>query len=240
MPHHLAPFVPLVLSGLFVGPAAVSAHDLWVAPEAGGYRVLYGHHPQVSHEGARELPYAADAVKSVICLDAAGARRPATVGSSSPVRIEGDCAVLYVLTSSGYWTKTTAGTRNVRKTEAASPLAAWQSFEGVKHLDAWGPAAAGPVGAPLEIVPEQDPLGLRDGDKLGVRVLADGKPVAGAVVSYDGKTRGETGPDGRVNVRVRHGGLQLIQAAVRTPHPGPEADEVVHTTALTFALGAVP
>lgn len=240
MPHHPVPFVPLVLAGLVVGSAAVSAHDLWIEPEAGGYRVLYGHHPRVSHEGARELPYAADTVKSVVCLDAAGARRPATVGSSSPVRIEGDCAVLYVLTSSGYWTKTTAGTRNLRKTEAASPLAAWQSFESVKHLAAWGSAAAGPVGAPLEIVPEQDPLALRDGDKLGVRVLADGKPVAGAVVSYDGKTRGETGPDGRVNVRVRHGGLQLIQAAVRTPHPGPEADEVVHTTALTFALGAGP
>ena len=142
-----------------------------------------------------------------------------------------------MLTSSGYWTKTTAGTRNVRKTEAASPLNAWQSFESVKHLSGWGPAAANPVGAPLEIVPAGDPLALRDGDKLAVRVLADGKPVAGAVVMYDGKVRGETGADGTVNVRIRHGGMQLIQASVRTPNPGPEADEVVHTTALTFTLG---
>jgi len=230
--------VPLLLATLVVAPRAAPAHDLWVEPDAGGYRVLYGHHPQVSHEGARQIPYAAEVVRSAICLDAAGGRRAATLGRSSPVRIEGDCAVLYVLTSSGYWTKTTAGTKNVRKTEAASPLNAWQSFESVKHVAAWGAGAANSLGTPLEIVAAENPLALTDGDKLTVRVLADGKPVTGAVVTYDGKARGETGSDGAVNVRVKHGGMQLIQAAVRTPHTGPEADEVVHTTALTFALGA--
>ena len=71
-----------------------------------------------------------------------------------------------------------------------------------------------------------------------MRVLAGGQPVPDAVVTYDGKPRGQTASDGTMNVRVRHGGLQLIQAATRVPHAGPEADEVVHTTALTFALGA--
>ena len=234
MPRHLA---PLLLAAPLCGPPAVSAHDLWIEPLPGGYDILYGHHPQASHEGARQVPYRAEAVKSVVCLDVAGARRPAKADSRSPVRVMGDCAVLYVLTSSGYWTKTTAGTKNLKKTEAVSPLSAWQSFESVKHLSTWGPAASEPIGAPLELVPTQDPLRLRDGDKLAVRVLADGKPVAGAVVRYAGKPRGETGADGSVNVRVRHGGLQLIQASVRTPHAGPDADEVVHTTALSFDLG---
>jgi len=228
----------LLVFGLAAGVSAAVAHDLWVEPEAGGYRLLYGHHPQVSHEGARQIPYAPDVVKSVVCLDAAGGRRPAKAGGSSPVKVEGDCAVLYVLTSSGYWTKTPAGTKNVKKTEAASPLGSWQSFESVKHIAQWGPGAANPSGTPLEIVPSGNPLVLRDGDKLALRVLAGGQPVADAVVTYDGKPRGQTGADGTVNIRVKHGGLQLIQASTRTPHTGPEADEVVHTTALTFALGA--
>jgi len=235
MARHLA---PLLLAALFCGSAAVSAHDLWVEPLPGGYDILYGHHPQASHEGARQVPYPAEAVKSVVCLDVAGARRPAKADSRSPVRVTGDCAVLYVLTSSGYWTKTPAGTKNVKKTVAMSPLSGWQSFESVKHLGTWGQAASEPIGSPLELVPTQDPLRLRDGDKLAVRVLADGKPVAGAVVTYDGKARGETGADGTLNVRVRHGGAQLVQATIRTPHAGPEADEVVHTTALTFVVGA--
>lgn len=228
----------LVGIGFAAGMSTALAHDLWVEPAAGGYQLLYGHHPRVSHAGARQIAYAPDIVKSVVCLDPAGGRRPATVRDRSPIKVEGDCAILYVLTSSGYWTKTTAGTKNLKKTEAATPLGSWQSFESVKHIAQWGSGAAKPLGTPLEIIPAENPLTLKDRDKLGVRVLANGKPVAGAVVSYDGKPRGETGSDGTVNIRIKHGGLQLIQAATRTPHIGPEADEVVHTTALTFALGA--
>ncbi|UHD16549.1 DUF4198 domain-containing protein [Thiocapsa bogorovii] len=224
--------------GLAAGMSGAVAHDLWVEPEAAGYQLLYGHHPQVSHAGARQIAYAPDIVKSVVCLDAAGGRRPVKAGDGSPVKIEGDCGVLYVLTSSGYWTKTTAGTKNLKKTEAASPLGSWQSFESVKHIVRWGSGAASPLATPLEIVPAENPLVLKDGDKLTLRVLAEGQPVADATVSYDGKPRGQTGADGTLNIRVKHGGLQLIQASTRTPYSGPEADEVVHTTALTFALGA--
>jgi nickel transport protein len=160
------------------------------------------------------------------------------LGATYPVAVEGDCAVVYVLTSSGYWTKITAGTKNLKKTEVTAPLSAWQSFESVKHLATWGTGASRPLGTPLEIVPAENPLALHDGDKLTLRVLANGQPVLDAVVTYDGKPRGQTNADGTVNVRVKHGGQQLIQASTRTPHAGPEADEVVHTTALTFVLGA--
>jgi uncharacterized GH25 family protein len=231
---------------LFLGLSLLSltttaaAHDLWVEPSGGAYIVRYGHHPQVSHEGARDIAYAPSILKSVNCTDAAGGPGTTQVGTTAPVEISGNCAVLYVLTSSGYWSKTPAGTKNLKKTEASSPLGSWQSFESVKHISQWGPGAAKPLGAPLEIVPAANPLSLQDGDKLGLRVLAKGQPVANAVVTYDGKPRGETDADGAINIRVRHGGLQLIQASTRTPHAGPEADEVVHTTALTFALGKHP
>jgi nickel transport protein len=229
----------LLVACLLIGPATTRAHDLWLEPEPGGYRLLYGHHPQlVSHGGETRIAYAPAIVKSALCVDSGGSQRPAKLGSTYPVRLEGDCAVAYVLTSSGYWTKTTAGAKNLKKTEVTAPLSAWQSFESVKQIGAWGEGASRPLGAALEIVPAENPLALHDGDKLTVRVLANGQPVPNAVVTYDGKPRGETGADGAVNIRVRHGGMQLVQASVRTPHAGPEADEVVHTTALTFALGA--
>lgn len=227
----------LWVAALLAVPAGSLAHDLWVEPDGGAYLLRFGHHPLVSHEGARQIAYAPGIVESATCVNGTGGRRPTRLGANYPVRIEGDCAVLYVLTSSGYWSKTTAGTKNVGKTEAVSPLKSWQSFESVKHVAAWSAAAAEPLGVSLEIAPAENPLALADGDKLTLRVLAAGRPVAGALVTYDGKPRGETDSDGAVNVRVRHGGLQLIQATVRSPHAGPEADEVVHTTALTFALG---
>jgi nickel transport protein len=229
------------LSFALVAAAATSAaaHDLWLEPASGGFTVQYGHHPPlVSHGGETQIPYAPAIVKSAVCVDAGGGQRSTKLGSAYPVRVEGDCAVLYVLTSSGYWTKTTAGTKNVKKTEAGSPLGSWQSFESVKHIAQWGAGGGKPLGTPLEIVPSDNPLALKDGDKLTLRVLANGQPVPNAVVTYDGKPRGETGADGTMNIRVKHGGQQLIQASTRAPHTGPEADEVVHTTALTFALGA--
>ena len=55
-------------------------------------------------------------------------------------------------------------------------------------------------------------------------------------MSYDGKPRGTTGRDGRINVRVRHGGFQVIQASLTLPDPSGKADEIVHSANLNFEL----
>jgi hypothetical protein len=51
-----------------------------------------------------------------------------------------------------------------------------------------------PIGQRLEIVPESDPRTLRVGRRLRVRVLLDGKPLPGLIVSC-------LNPDGRVGYR---------------------------------------
>jgi uncharacterized GH25 family protein len=72
-----------------------------------------------------------------------------------------------------------------------------------------------PVGQRLEIVPESDPTALRAGDKLLVRVLKDGKPIAGFAVNpihdrkhIDGPRL--TGEDGRVSVELTSSGRWLL------------------------------
>jgi nickel transport protein len=59
-------------------------------------------------------------------------------------------------------------------------------------------------------------------------------------VSYGGKTRGQSDSDGRVNIRLKQGGLQLIQASFTEAGDGKKADELVHSTTLVFELGAQP
>lgn len=224
-----------LLSAL-VGSPAVLAHDLWLERNNAGLTLLYGHRHS-GHAGPETIEYRPDTVRRVTCFDAAGA--PVGEGAKAvyPARLTGDCAAAYALLSSGHWTKTPYGTRNVPKDQVDVSLKSWVSFEGVKRIDRWGPGLARPVSGDLEVVSLDNPLALSDGDKLRLLVSFRGEPVAGAVVAYDGKPRGETGADGLVNLKVRHGGIQAIEATLRRPLQSAQADEEVHTSTLTFDLG---
>ena len=79
-------------------------------------------------------------------------------------------------------------------------------------------------------------MSLRKGRKLRLQVTFDLQPAGGVVVTYDGKPRGQTGQDGRINVRVRHGGFQVVQASSHRPHASDEADEVIHSANLNIEL----
>jgi nickel transport protein len=218
---------------LLAGPAW--AHDLWLEKEAGGFGLYYGH-KHSTHEGAQLMEYRPDWVKEALCLDEQGARNAFEAQAAYPYHIRGDCAAAYVLTSSGYWTKTPYGTENVPKAEARMAIRSWLSFESVKRLDRWSAALAKPLTQDLEITSLNDPLTLHEGDKLRLVITFEGRPVDGAVVAYDGKPRGQSGADGAVNVRIQHGGFQVVQASLSRPDASGKADEVVHTTNLNFEL----
>jgi hypothetical protein len=70
--------------------------------------------------------------------------------AESPARFTGDCALLLVATSSGYWSETADGTVNKPRTEAAGALYSW-SQESIKLVERWLPAAAAPFGLGLEL-----------------------------------------------------------------------------------------
>lgn len=236
---------PLVLLGMRNVPAllaalaligSVQAHDLWLEPANDGYTLLYGHRHS-AHAGSDTVAYRPEAVQRMTCFDTAGNALGHGDTRAYPAHLGGDCAAVYAGLSSGYWTKTPYGTKNVPKDEVDIAINAWRSLEGVKRIERWGEALGRPLTADLEIVPLENPLVLGDGAKLRLRVTQGGRPVAGALVAYDGKPRGETGPDGLVNIRIRHGGLQTIEATLRRPLDGVKADEEVHTATLSFALG---
>ena len=108
---------------LFVGTLAY-AHDLWIERTPEGLTVFYGH-KHSGHGGDTIIEYLPDLVIRADCFDTAGERIDAGVTGSYPVRIAGDCAVTFVLTSSGYWTKTPYTTKNLPKTEVRDPIESW-------------------------------------------------------------------------------------------------------------------
>lgn len=211
------------------------AHDLWIERTPEGNTLFYGH-KHSEHGGDTIIEYLPRLVVRTDCFDSTGERIDAEIIDSYPVRISGDCAVTFVLTSSGYWTKTPYTTKNCPKTEVREPLASWLSYESVKRIDRWTALLAKPLTQDIEIVPSNNPFELGPGDKLRLVVTLEGKPVSGAVVAYDGKIRGQTGIDGRINVKIRHRGFQTVQATLRIPVSSGETDEIVHTANLNFEI----
>jgi nickel transport protein len=218
---------------LLLLPISALAHDLWIEKEVNAY-ILYQGHRHSSHGGAEVVPYEVGAVKGAFCVDAGGKARALTPGKTYPAKFKGDCAVLLAAFSSGYWTKTPWETKNVPKTGVSGVIKSWYSEESVKFIERW--TAAVPVGSGLEITPVSNPLAVAVGDKLTVLVTDGGKPVSGVPVAYAGDTRGATGQDGKVSIRLRQPGMQLIEASLETPLSDGKADTAIRTASLQFGI----
>ncbi len=220
---------------LFATVGIAFAHDLWLERDAAGYALLQGHRYS-AHAGAETLTYDPAGVRDALCLGDDGKARLLPFGKTQPVRMTGSCAALLVRYSSGYWTKTAWETKNQPKTGVAGVVRSWRSEESVKRIDRWQPALAQPLGKDLELVPQSNPFLLKAGDKLVVVVSDAGKPVAGAAVAYAGETRGVTDDSGRIAIRLRQPGVQLIAASTEVPLNDGKADLSIRSTILQFEV----
>ena len=223
----------LVLLGLFSAP--LLAHDLWVERDTLLHTLSYGHE-RSGHEGVKRLEYKPETVKEATCYNSAGQEQKAEQGKAYPVTLKGDCAATWFLVSSGYWSKTPYGTKNLPKNEAAAVMDSWLSVEAVKRIDRWGEALVRPLGGELELAPIDNPLALKAGDKLRLRAYFRGKPAANVTVAYFGKPRGVTGADGAVNIRLNEPGFQLVQGSLELPLNDGKADKAIRSTSLQFEI----
>jgi nickel transport protein len=158
----------LVLLGCISAP--LLAHDLWIERDGLLHTLSYGHE-RSGHEGAKRLEYQSETVLQAVCISASGREMKADHGKSYPVTLKGDCAASWFLVSSGYWSKTPYGTKNLPKSEAGAVMDSWLSVEAVKRIDRWSEALTRPLGKELELVPVGNPLTLNAGDKLRLRAF---------------------------------------------------------------------
>lgn len=101
------------------------------------------------------------------------------------------------------------------------------------------------IGLPLEIVPQNDPLGAKAGDELTFRVWFHDEPLAGALVGFATKsapereTRARTGKDGRVTFKLGAEGAQMARTCWMMPAPADSGADWRSTwSSLTFDVRA--
>ena len=242
---HLIRMCPLCCSPIFMNPrflllallipTTTFGHDLWIERNGQLHSLAYGHE-RSSHIGEKRLQYQPESVQQARCFDASGQELPTERGRQYPVTLKGDCGASWFLLSTGYWSKTPYGTKNLAKNQAGAVIESWQSIEAVKRLDLWGSALARPLTLELELAPIENPLGLKAGDKLRLRAWFQGKPAANVSVAYFGKPRGVSGADGAINIRLNQAGYQHIEASLEQPLNDDRADKSIHATALQFEI----
>jgi hypothetical protein len=101
-----------------------------------------------------------------------------------------------------------------------------------------------PVGLTLEIVPEKNPYALKMGEQLPVRVLYQGRPLAGATVmltnlQFDGQPLQTkiSDPSGHASFIVPHVGGWLVNVLWTRPiQNNPDADFDTTFSSLTFGF----
>ncbi|MCA1960780.1 MAG: DUF4198 domain-containing protein [Desulfomonile sp.] len=216
------------------------AHDTWIEKRGGELLVLRG------HDGNAE-PYDPALVKEPKAFDANGRTIALEIvknkGNASLSAKESP-AIVAALYDSGYWLKTTDGWKKATKREGKDKYTIVESIKSkqwCKGFLAGSNESLKPVGQQFELVPLKDPTTLRAGDTLPMRVIFDGNPVEGAIITTGGdhasdtKNPLKTDKEGKASITVEKSGLQLVKASHQVPiKDDPDADVLYLASTITF------
>ncbi|SFM72324.1 DUF4198 domain-containing protein [Thermodesulforhabdus norvegica] len=229
--------VRMIISSIVImllGLAQVSAHDAWFEPNDGKFVILYGH-------GEELESYDISKIKEVKAHDGQGNGTVLDVkkreDGKAVVAPPDNTVMLTMVFDNGFWVKTEEGWKNVSKRNVGSYLESCHSMKFAKHIIDWSPVLTNAVGLKMEIVPLKNPMSLKTGEVLQVKVLLDGKPVEGVTVATGGghKSGMTTNNAGIVDVLIEKPGFQFISASYRVPlRNNPDADELLLSSNLTF------
>jgi nickel transport protein len=212
----------------------VFAHDLWLEKTGGKLVLMYGHPDRLE-------TYNPEWVKDVRGYDRFRKKVPLVLkqeeGKVSFIS-KREPAMLSLLLDSGYWTKTVDGLRNVSKRGVTDYIEACHYVEPVKGIFRWSERFTAPIGTRLEIVPQKNPLKLKQGENLPIKVLFEGKPLAGAVITANGELTGmKSGKDGAAMVMIEGKGLHIFAARHKVRlKDDPDADTLVLRANLSFEV----
>lgn len=233
-----ARFVLAITASLLALVGAAQAHGIYIAQRAGQPTVVLGH-------GAEDLPYAPTKLTRLQVHGADGAPLAVPVehlrGQAS-VTLPPEAASISATYFGGWHGKTAEGKWKPGARGEHADVARVGEYH--KHTLFIAGGAAQLPGLPageLAILPLQNPLVLRAGQSLAVKVMFRGKPLAGARVVGDyvnssHTVSARTGRDGVARVRLRNQALNVIAVTHEDERPGEKTDFEEHLATLSFIL----
>lgn len=226
--------------------SGAQAHGFWFAQRANSLSMVFG-------VGADDL----DVVKRLpkitnfAAYDEDGAVVASKLITSGPlvtVDIDNQPAIITAVMDYGIWSKTPDGKwHNKGKDEVPGAIISEKNYKFGVHLrrELTGPMPLLPEQS-LQIVPLKTPLPVKHGEPLQLRVLYKGKPAPGATVLSDfvndPDQKGlKTDKDGKITIKVRNQGLNVIVAVFKSAAEDPaKTNQVENLATLSFVLPHEP
>jgi uncharacterized GH25 family protein len=233
------------LAAGMIATTAAHAHGIWFAQRSNQLALIYG-------VGADDLDIIKriPKVKSVTAYDEDGKEVQTKLTANGPlatVDLDNQPAIVAAVLDNGLWSKTADGKwHNKGKDEVSDAKVSEHTWKYAVHLRRELTAVPALPGQTLQIVPVKAPLPVKMGQTVKVRVLYQGKPVAGAKILSDFVTDPDQKPlktakDGTVTVKLRNQGLNVLVAIYDAPPAEPAKtfkDE--HLATLSFVLPHEP
>ena len=228
-----------LLLGVLLTLGNAQAHSVWVAQRTGEWTVILG-------EGALDDAYKPSAVLQVLAQTSDGSEAsviPQPHERNLVLKPTQNTATLGIRFEDGFWSQKIDGQwveGNRLQVPDARKVGYYQMFS--RTVIAASSTPKKPLGLPLEIVPQSDPMVLKPGSRLRVQVLLHGKPLAGAKVMTDylaGSASPTTRTDrqGYAAITVRSAAQSVIKVGHQVPRADKrEADEDGYASTLAFSL----
>lgn len=234
------------LAAGFALATGAQAHGFWFAQRANQFALVFG-------VGADDL----DAVKrlpkvtSFAAYDEDGKEVESKLAANGPlvtVNIDNQPAIVAAVMDYGMWSKTPDGKwHNKGYDEVPNAVVSEKNYKyGVHIRRDLGKAMPMLPAQTLQIIPMKGKLPAKMGEAIKLKVVFQGKPVAGARVLADFVNDPDakplkTGKDGTVMLKVRNQGLNVIGATFDGPPEDPaKTKKCEHFATLSFVLPHQP
>jgi nickel transport protein len=236
----------ITLGATVFASTVAHAHGIWFAQRSTQLALMYG-------VGADDL----DMVKRFPNITSTTAYGPD--GKAVPTSLYVDGRLVLVSTEhqpsvvasvleNGMWCKTPDGKWHKKgKDEVPDAVLSQRTIKYTVHIRGPLTAPIGPLpGHTLQIVPVSATLPAMMGEPIKLRVLLNGKPVAGARVMHDFLNDPDgkpvlSGADGTITLKVRNQGLNVIMAVIDAPTDQPtKYNHLEHSASLSFVLPHLP
>lgn len=227
--------VALLLASLFFLVPDLDAHDFRIEPQGPDFMVIYGH-------GNQRAAFDLSKIKSIQAFDRHGKAidlPPEKRGDGLLLKAPRELSWISVEIDDGYWSKTLYGWKNLPKREARRVVEAIRSFSYAKAILSWSDRFQEPdPPMRLNLIPLKNPLEMKPGDLLPLKVLYGGRPLAGIEAEGgDHQKVATTDQDGVAKIQLSKGYQVITVKHKERLKDDPDADYITITSTLAFEVG---